>query len=128
MNPDYLMNTATALFFICYFPEFYANYINKNANGYNVLEKCVLIVATGFGLGYAVATDNKPLVINYGPLFALDTVALFMRVYYAYKNRDRDVRIIEQTDIENQNENPIHNCERESCEENKFEYEIDDSL
>jgi hypothetical protein len=29
MNPDILMNTATALFFICYIPEFYANYVMR---------------------------------------------------------------------------------------------------
>ena len=131
MNPDYLMNTATTLFFICYIPEFYANYVNKNANEYNVLEKCVLVVATGFGLGYAITTQNNTLIINYGPLFGLDMIALLMRSYYAYKNRNIDVRIVEDSHIENQN--PIHKYERESyekdgCEENKFEYEIDDSL
>lgn len=101
MNPDYLMNTATALFFVCYIPEFYANYVNKNANGYNVLEKCVLLIATGFGLGYAIQTQNTTLMINYGPLFGLDAIALMMRSYYAYRNRHRNVRIIEQEYIEN---------------------------
>lgn len=101
MNPDYLMNTATVLFFICYIPEFYANYINKNANGYNVLEKCVLLLATGFGLGYSITTKNTTLMINYGPLFGLDAIALIMRAYYAYTNRYRNVRIIDQEYIEN---------------------------
>ena len=32
MSNDYLMNTASTLFFICFIPEFYANYVNKNAN------------------------------------------------------------------------------------------------
>lgn len=95
MNPDALMNTATALYFVCYAPEFYANFVNKNANTYNVLEKIVMLLATGFGLGYAISIQNRTLIINYGPLFGLDTIALLIRVYYAYKNRFRDVRVVE---------------------------------
>jgi hypothetical protein len=98
MNPDALMNTATALYFVCYVPEFYANYVNKNANAYNVLEKVVMLLATGFGLGYAISTQNNTLIINYAPLFGLDTIALLLRAYYAYKNRFRDVRVIENAE------------------------------
>ena len=94
MSTDYLMNTATILYFICYVPEFYANYINKNANTYNVFEKITMLLATGFGLGYSVSINNKALIINYGPLFALDCIALFMRAYYAYQNRYREVRVL----------------------------------
>ena len=110
MNPDVLMNTATALFFLCYLPEFYANYVNKNANIYNVVEKVVLLLGTGFALGYAVETRNQALLVNYGPLFAIDATALSMRAYYAYRNRARDVRALSfqqgmpLTDIEN----PLH--------------------
>jgi len=90
---DFLMNTATCLFFICYIPEFYANYKNKNANIYNVFEKIVMLGGTGFAFGYAVTIKNDALILNYGPLFALDTIALFMRGYYAYKNRHIDVTL-----------------------------------
>jgi hypothetical protein len=106
MKSEALMNTATTLFFICYIPEFYANYINKNANWYNVLEKVVMIMGTGFALGYAVNIQNDALIINYAPLFGLDTIALFMRTYYAYKNRNRDVTIFDH--IEDHIDNPIH--------------------
>ena len=110
MNPDALMNTATVLFFICYIPEFYANYINKNANVYNVVEKVVLLLGTGFALGYAVETRNQTLIVNYAPLFVIDTTALFMRAYYAYRNRTRDVRAlsIQAPVILHDVENPIH--------------------
>ena len=117
MNPDTLMNTATALFFLCYIPEFYANYVNKNANVYNVVEKVILLLGTGFALGYAVQTKNQALIINYAPLFSIDVTALSMRAYYAYRNRARDVRALSlqdqipeylshssSTDIEN----PLH--------------------
>jgi hypothetical protein len=99
------MNIATGLYFVCYIPEFYANYINKNANIYNVFEKVVMVTATGFGIGYALSINSKPLIYNYGPLFALDLIALSMRSYYAYKNIGREVRVllIEQIDT-----NPMH--------------------
>ena len=104
MNSEYLMNIATFFYFICYIPEFYANYTNKNANIYNVFEKVVMLGGTGFGLGYSIQTANHALIINYAPLFALDTIALFMRVYYAYKNRNRDVTVF----IDESIENPVH--------------------
>ena len=110
MNPDTLMNTATALFFLCYIPEFYANYINKNANVYNVVEKVILLVGTGFALGYAVQTHNQALIINYAPLFSIDVAALSMRAYYAYRNRARDVRALSLQKHEplRDIENPLH--------------------
>ena len=109
-SSDYLMNIATSLYFICYVPEFYANYVNKNANVYNVFEKVLMLTATGFGLGYSISIKNKPLVYNYGPLFALDAVALGIRGYYAYHNRGREVKVItEDVDIESNNRNPMHN-------------------
>lgn len=114
MSPEVLMNTATALYFVCYVPEFYANFMNKNANGYNILEKVVMLLATGFGLGYAISIENMALIINYGPLFGLDVIALIMRGYYAYSNRYRDVRVHQKEnnelyDIENQIDNEEKN-------------------
>jgi uncharacterized protein with PQ loop repeat len=108
MSNDYLMNTASTLFFICYIPEFYANYVNKNANLYNVLEKIILFSATTFALSYSIKINNQALIINYGPLFALDCIALYMRCYYAYKNRNRDVRVIT---LGKDVENPIHDID-----------------
>lgn len=104
---DYLMNTASVCFFICYIPEFYANYKNKNANIYNLIEKVVLLGATGFALGYSLSIKNDSLIINYAPLFGLDTIALFMRFYYVYKNRNIDVTLHIPV-MENDIENPIH--------------------
>lgn len=87
MAYDYLMNTASALFFICYIPELYANWKNKNANIYNIPEKGILLIASGFGLSYAVINNDNALISNYGPLMALDVIALAMRLYYVYKNK-----------------------------------------
>jgi len=94
MAEEYLMNIASILFFICYIPEFYANYRNKNANIYNVFEKIILVGGTGFGLGYALTTDSRALIINYATLFTLDILALCTRGYYAYMNHGREVRIL----------------------------------
>jgi uncharacterized protein with PQ loop repeat len=82
MGYDYLMNTASALFFVCYVPELYANWKNKNANFYNMPEKVVMLVASGFALSYAIANADVALISNYGPIVVLDIVALLMRLYY----------------------------------------------
>jgi len=103
------MNTASTLFFICYIPEFYANYVNKNANLYNVFEKIILFTATTFALSYSIKTNNKALIINYSPLFALDFIALNIRCYYAYKNINRDVRV--KNDLGYDIENPMHDIQ-----------------
>ncbi len=113
---DYLMNIATGLYFVCYIPEFYANYINKNANLYNIFEKIVMLSATGFALGYSLSTKNNTLIYNYGPLFALDTVALGMRGYYAYHNRGREVRVIIETNDIEANRNPLHDFSHTNSE------------
>ena len=108
MSHDYLMNIASILYFICYVPEFYANYANKNANVNNVIEKVVMLIATIFAFSYSLKINNQALIINYGPVFALDIVALSMRSYYAYKNRHRDVKVIENGIVHESVENPLH--------------------
>ena len=80
---DYLMNIATALYLICYIPELYANYKNKNANLWNVPEKVLILVGTTFAFSYGVVVKDDAIIINYAPLVALDAVALGMRIYYA---------------------------------------------
>jgi len=87
MTHDYLMNTASALFFICYIPELYANYKNKNANFYNMPEKVVLVFASGFALSYAIINNDTSLILNYGPLLGLDIIAFLMRLYYVYRGK-----------------------------------------
>ena len=85
MPYDFLMNTASALYFACYIPELYANYKNQNVNMYNMPEKAVLVVATSFALAYSVLIDDTSLIANYAPLLGLDIVAFGMRLYYVYK-------------------------------------------
>ena len=83
---DYLMNISSTMFFICYIPELYANYKNQNVNLYNLPEKVLVIFGTGFAFSYALMNGDTTLIINYGSLFSLDTLALIMRAYYVYKN------------------------------------------
>jgi uncharacterized protein with PQ loop repeat len=87
MAYDVLMNTASALFFICYVPELYANWKNKNANFYNMPEKVVLVLASGFAFAYALLNNENALIANYGPLLALDVIAFSMRLYYVHNNK-----------------------------------------
>jgi len=82
MKDDYLMNISSAIFFICYIPELYANYKNKNANVYNMPEKFLMLIGSGFALSFAVVNEDVALISNYGPLLALDIIALLMRLYY----------------------------------------------
>ena len=91
MGYDVLMNTASALFFICYIPELYANYKNKNANFYNMPEKAVLLLASGFAFAYAIINNDEALIVNYGPLLGLDIIAFIMRLYYVYKNKHEPI-------------------------------------
>jgi hypothetical protein len=86
---DYLMNICTVCYLICYVPDLYANYINKNANIWNIPEKVLIFVGTGFALAFAVVTEDKALLANFAPLFVLDGASMGMRTYYACRNRQR---------------------------------------
>jgi uncharacterized protein with PQ loop repeat len=97
MHDEYLMYTASALYFICYLPELYANYKNKNANFYNVPEKVLIFVGTLFALSYSIRTENKALIINYTPILFCDTISLTMRFYYAYENRIKKIENVKNT-------------------------------
>ena len=100
MTANYLMYTASVLYFVCYVPELYANYKNKNANAYNVPEKVIMLVASASAFSYAIINENIELSVNYGPLLGLDILALTMRLYYMYTNQpiknDKVVVIDEQ--------------------------------
>jgi hypothetical protein len=85
-DAEYLMNIASGLYLVCYIPELYANYKNKNANVWNVPEKVVIFIGSGFAFAYAVVNADQALMINYGPILTLDLIAFLMRAWYAYKN------------------------------------------
>jgi len=86
MLHEYLMNTASVFFLAYYIPELYANWKNKNANIYNMPEKVILVLASGFAFSYAMINNDIALISNYGPMLALDIIAFVMRSYYVYKN------------------------------------------
>jgi uncharacterized protein with PQ loop repeat len=88
MTANYLMYSASILYFVCYVPELYANYKNKNVNAYNVPEKIIMLAATTLALTYAVVNENAELMTNYAPLLMLDVVALLMRLHYTCVNRN----------------------------------------
>jgi uncharacterized protein with PQ loop repeat len=83
----YLMNIASVSFFICYVPELYANYKNKNANIYNIPEKIIMVIGSLFAFLYAMLNNDLALMTNYGPILGMDIIAFIMRAHYVYKNR-----------------------------------------
>ena len=89
MPYEFLMNTASALYFVCYIPELYANYKNQNVNMYNMPEKAVLVAATSFALAYSILINDASLIANYAPILGLDIIAFAMRFYYVYKGLTR---------------------------------------
>jgi hypothetical protein len=97
MEYDYLMNISSAIFFICYVPELYANYKNQNANVYNMPEKVLMLIGSGFALSFAVMKDDIALISNYGPIVALDLIALLMRLYYVLRNNAAPVTLPSET-------------------------------
>ena len=52
-------------------------------------EKGVILVGSTFALSYSIMLEDRTLMINYGPIFALDFIAFVMRAYYACKNCER---------------------------------------
>lgn len=83
---EYLMNLASGIYLVCYVPELYANYKNANANIYNLPEKVLILLGSGFALTYASLNADQALLINYGPIFILDFIAFLMRAWYVYRN------------------------------------------
>ena len=93
MAYDSLMNIASALFIICYIPELYANWKNKNANFYNMPEKIIILAGSGFAFSYAILNSDISLMTNYGTILGLDIIACLMRLYYVYKKPDEPIVI-----------------------------------
>ena len=103
------MYTATGFYFVCYIPELYANYKNKNANCYNVPEKILLFIGSLLALSYAVQLGDISIITNYGLAVGIDIIALSMRIYYSYHN-NRQIILPVSTEIlslENVNEAQI---------------------
>jgi len=88
------MYTATGFYFICYIPELYANYKNKNANIYNIPEKVFMLFGSILAFTYAVQLNNVSIMVNYGLNIGIDIVALAMRSYYAIYNAKNRVQVI----------------------------------
>lgn len=99
MANEYLMYAATCFYFICYIPELYANYKNKNANIYNLPEKILLLIGTLLAFSYAVQLGNISIITNYGLALGIDIIAIIMRGYYVVSNHKKINIISEQTEI-----------------------------
>ena len=110
---EYILNIATVLFIICYFPDFYAIIKNKNAKINNIPEKLIILLGSSCGLHYAVINNNSALLFNYTTILTLDIISLLLRLYYAYKNYLINKNLVinnYNNNINNNNDinNPIH--------------------
>jgi hypothetical protein len=88
---DYLMNICTVCYLVCYVPDLYGNWKNKNANCWNIPEKVLIFIGTGFALAYSVLISDQALIVNFAPLFILDGASLGLRAYYASLNRRKHI-------------------------------------
>jgi len=86
MADQSLMFAATGFYFICHVPELYANYVNKNANMYNMPEKLFMLLGTVLAVTYAIQLGDSAILTNYGLQLGIDVVALTMRGYYVWLN------------------------------------------
>jgi len=110
---DYLMNISTVCYLICYMPDLYANYVNKNANILNIPEKVLIFIGTGFALAFAALTQDTALIANFAPLFVLDGVSMGMRTYYACLNRRRYLEMAPNVSAQDSSGSP-HNDTRQT--------------
>lgn len=104
MPNEYLMYAAIGCYLCCYIPELYANYINKNANIYNLPEKILLLLGTIFAFSYAVELGNISILTNYSLLLFIDIVAIVMRGYYVILNYKKQLTIVNVTEQTYNNE------------------------
>jgi len=92
--PDvYLMYIATGFYFCCYLPELYANYVNKNANIYNMPEKILLLIGTILAFTYSLQLGDMSIIVNYSLALFIDCIAITMRSYYVIINYRKQLDI-----------------------------------
>jgi len=89
MNLEYLMYLSSIFYFIGYLPDIYANWINKNANIYNLPERILFLIGTCLAVTYSVKINDNTLIITYVPLLAVDIFTLVMRIYYWQINKNK---------------------------------------
>jgi len=93
MPNEYLMYIATGFYFVCYLPELYANYINKNANIYNMPEKILLLIGTILAFTYSLQLGDMSIIVNYSLALFIDCVAITMRSYYVIINYRKQLEV-----------------------------------
>ena len=93
MPNQYLMYIATGFYLFCYVPELYANYINKNANIYNLPEKILLLFGSIFAFSYSLQLGDISIITNYSLALFIDIIAIIMRSYYVILNRKQNLTI-----------------------------------
>lgn len=87
------MYTATGFYFCCYLPELYANYVNKNANIYNLPEKILLLFGSILAFAYSLQLGDMSIIVNYSLALFIDCVAIVVRGYYIVINHKKNLAV-----------------------------------
>lgn len=98
MANEMIMYVATGFYFVCYLPELYANYKNKNANIYNIPEKILMLMGSILAFSYAIELNNTSIIVNYSLNVGIDTIALIMRLYYVLHNQNKITNVVPNND------------------------------
>jgi len=94
MANELMMYAATGFYFVCYIPELYANYKNKNANIYNIPEKVLMLMGSILAFSYAIQLQNVSIILNYSLNLGIEIIALAMRLYYVLQNNRNTMVIV----------------------------------
>lgn len=117
MGLDYLMYLASVFYFFGYIPDIYANWVNKNANIYNLPERILFLTGSCFAVSYSVIIHDNILIVSYVPLLAVEIFTLFMRIYYCQLNRNN-----------NKNNNKNKNYSLQNISNHHLDINTDDAI
>ena len=53
-------------------------------------EKVLMLIGSGFAFSFAYMNEDIALMSNYGPIVALDLIAMLMRLYYVV-HKDKEI-------------------------------------
>jgi len=119
MDLEYLMYLASVFYFFGYIPDIYANWVNKNANIYNLPERILFLTGSCFAVSYSVIIHDNTLIVSYVPLLAVEIFTLLMRIYYCQMNRNNN---------NNNNDNNNHNYSLQNNRNQDVDVNADDAI
>jgi uncharacterized protein with PQ loop repeat len=99
---EYLMNIASAFFFICYIPSLYDTIHAKHVNIYSLPDKILIFIGSSLAFSYSFLNNDTSLMTNYGPIVVLDLTGLLIRAYRIYSNDFKQIEHLSDTEEKNE--------------------------